>query len=71
MAKAVLLGLGALAVGAMLSNNRKVELNSGDRVVVQRPDGTYQIIKDDNVLLRQPARRSVPRTSTTDRREPR
>ena len=52
--KAVLLGLGALAVGAILSNNRKVELNSGDRVVLERPDGSYQIIKDDNALLRQP-----------------
>ncbi|MDW4548800.1 OmpA family protein [Defluviimonas sp. D31] len=52
--KAILLGLGAVAVGAMLSNNRKVELNSGDRVVVTRDDGSYQIIKDDNALLRQP-----------------
>ncbi|SPH17400.1 hypothetical protein DEA8626_00918 [Defluviimonas aquaemixtae] len=52
--KAVLLGLGAVAVGAILSNNRKVELNSGDRVVVSRADGTQQIIKDDNALLRQP-----------------
>ncbi len=62
--KAVLLGLGALAVGAILSNNRKVELNSGDRVVVQRPDGTYQIIKDDNALLRQPG--STVRTENFD-----
>ena len=62
--KAVLLGLGALAVGAMLSNNRKVELNSGDRVVVERPDGTYQIIKDDNALLRQPG--STVRTERFD-----
>jgi outer membrane protein OmpA-like peptidoglycan-associated protein len=62
--KAVLLGLGALAVGALLSNNRKVELNSGDRVVVQRPDGTYQIIKDDNALLRQPG--STVRTENFD-----
>lgn len=62
--KAVLLGLGALAVGAMISNNRKVELNSGDRVVVERPDGTYQIIKDDNALLRQPG--STVRTERFD-----
>lgn len=60
--KAVLLGLGAVAVGALLSNNRKVELNSGDRVVVTRGDGSYQIIKDDNALLRQPG--STVRTET-------
>ncbi|MCU9849778.1 OmpA family protein, partial [Defluviimonas sp. WL0024] len=60
--KAILLGLGAVAVGAMLSNNRKVELNSGDRVVVTRDDGSYQIIKDDNALLRQPG--STVRTET-------
>ena len=60
--KAVLLGLGAVAVGALLSNNRKVELNSGDRVVVTRDDGSYQIIKDDNALLRQPG--STVRTET-------
>ena len=60
--KAVLLGLGAVAVGAILSNNRKVELNSGDRVVVSRADGTQQIIKDDNALLRQPG--STLRTET-------
>ncbi|CAM5456427.1 Peptidoglycan-associated lipoprotein [Frigidibacter albus] len=52
--KVMLLGLGALAVGAVISNNRRVELNSGDRVVVQRPDGQYEVIKDDDVLLRQP-----------------
>jgi outer membrane protein OmpA-like peptidoglycan-associated protein len=62
--KVILLGLGALAVGAMISNNRKVELNSGDRVVVERPDGTYQIIKDDNALLRQPG--STVRTERFD-----
>ncbi|WP_413864021.1 OmpA family protein, partial [Albidovulum sp.] len=62
--KVVLFGLGALAVGAILSNNRRVELNSGDRVVVQQPDGSYRIIKDDNVLLRRPG--STVRTETFD-----
>ncbi len=62
--KVVLLGLGAIAVGAMLSNNRKVQLNSGDRVVVERPDGSYQVIKDDNALLRQPG--STVRTERFD-----
>ncbi|SEW35902.1 OmpA family protein [Aliiroseovarius sediminilitoris] len=55
--KAILLGLGAVAVGAILSNNREVALNSGDRVVVSREDGSYEIIKDDNALLRQPGTR--------------
>lgn len=62
--KAILLGLGAVAVGAMLSNNRRVELNSGDRVVLERPDGSYQIIKDDNALLRRPG--STVRTERFD-----
>ncbi len=52
--KALLVGLGAVAVGAILSNNRKVALNSGDRVVVTRDDGSYQVIKDDDTLIRQP-----------------
>jgi outer membrane protein OmpA-like peptidoglycan-associated protein len=62
--KAILLGLGAVAVGAILSNNRKVQINSGDRVVVERPDGSYQIIKDDNALLRRPG--STVRTERFD-----
>jgi outer membrane protein OmpA-like peptidoglycan-associated protein len=60
--KVLLLGLGAVAVGSMLSNNREVELNSGDRVVVKRDDGSYQVIKDDDTLLRQPG--STVRTET-------
>ncbi|MCK8464962.1 OmpA family protein [Aliiroseovarius sp. S1339] len=59
---AILLGLGAIAVGAILSNNREVTLNSGDRVVVTRDDGSLEIIKDDNALLRQPG--STVRTET-------
>ena len=55
--KALLIGLGAVAVGAIISNNRKVALNSGDRVVVTRDDGSYQVIKDDDTLLRQPGSR--------------
>jgi len=60
--KIALFGLGALAIGAILSNNRKVEQNSGDRVVVMRDDGSYQILKDDDALLRQPG--STVRTET-------
>ena len=54
LGKALLLGLGGVAVGAMLSNNRQVELSSPDRVVVTRADGSQQIIKDEVALLRQP-----------------
>jgi outer membrane protein OmpA-like peptidoglycan-associated protein len=59
--KLLLLGAGALVVGAILSNNRRVEMNSGDRVVVSR-DGYYELIKDDDALLRQPG--SKVRTET-------
>ncbi|WBL33714.1 OmpA family protein [Sinirhodobacter sp. HNIBRBA609] len=52
--KLAIVGLGALAVGAILNNGSEVAVNSGDRVVVQNPDGSYQVIKDDNALLRQP-----------------
>ncbi|SFG12980.1 OmpA family protein [Palleronia marisminoris] len=51
--KALLVGAGALAVGAIL-NNRRVVASSNDRVVVSGQDGGYQLIKDDNALLRQP-----------------
>ena len=51
----LLLGaLGALAVGVVLNNRSRVVSNSGDRVVVQRDDGNLQVLKDDDVLLRQP-----------------
>jgi outer membrane protein OmpA-like peptidoglycan-associated protein len=63
--KAGLLGLGALVVGAVLSQSNKaaaseqpaqqqVISNTGDRVVVQRSDGDYQVYKDDDALLRRP-----------------
>ncbi|MCX8510026.1 MAG: OmpA family protein, partial [Rhodobacteraceae bacterium] len=51
--KLLLLGAGALVVGAILSNNRRVEMNSGDRVVYSQ-GGQYYVIKDDDALLRQP-----------------
>ncbi|MDB6179961.1 OmpA family protein [Paracoccus fistulariae] len=54
LGKALLLGLGGVAVGAMLSNNRQVQLSTPDRVVVTRADGSQQIIKDEVALLRQP-----------------
>ncbi|MEC9199221.1 MAG: OmpA family protein [Pseudomonadota bacterium] len=52
--KAALAGLAALAVGAVLKNGSEVAVNSGDRVVLQDPDGSYRVIKDDGALLRQP-----------------
>ncbi len=54
LTKALLLGLGAVAVGSMLNNNRQVALSSPDRVVVTRADGSQEIIKDETALLRQP-----------------
>ena len=54
LTKALLLGLGGVAVGAMLNNNRQVELSTPDRVVVTRQDGSRQVIKDEVALLRQP-----------------
>ena len=60
--KVGLLALGALAIGAMINGNKQVVSNSGDRVVVRQPDGTYQVYKDDNALLREPG--STVRTET-------
>jgi outer membrane protein OmpA-like peptidoglycan-associated protein len=54
LAKALLLGLGAVAVGSMLTNNREVALSTPDRVVVTRADGSQEVIKDEVALLRQP-----------------
>ena len=51
--KVALLGLGAFAVGQLLKNGDRVVSNSGDRVVVEGSDG-YRVLKNDDVLLRQP-----------------
>ncbi|MFV0292974.1 MAG: OmpA family protein [Paracoccus sp. (in: a-proteobacteria)] len=53
LAKVALAGLGALAIGQMLGGEREVALNTGDRIVVTRTDGSQQVLKDDNALLRQ------------------
>lgn len=48
-------GLGVYAAGQILDNNRgQVALNTGDRVVVQAPDGSQQIWRDDDALLLRP-----------------
>jgi outer membrane protein OmpA-like peptidoglycan-associated protein len=52
--KALLVGLGAVAIGSILSNGDEVVSNSGDRVVLQGTDGQLRVLKDDDVLLRQP-----------------
>ncbi|WP_166461831.1 OmpA family protein [Paracoccus alkanivorans] len=54
LAKALLLGAGAVVVGSMLNNNREVTLSTPDRVVVTRADGSQEVIKDEVALLRQP-----------------
>ena len=60
--KVGLVALGALVIGAIINGNRQVVQNTGDRVVVRQPDGTYQIYKDDNALLREPG--STVKTET-------
>ena len=60
--KVGLIALGALAIGAIINGNRQVVENTGDRVVVRQPDGTYVVYKDDNALLREPG--STVRTET-------
>ncbi len=47
-------GLAAIAIGAIISGNRKVVNRADDRLVVLRPDGNYQVIRDDDTLLRRP-----------------
>jgi len=64
IAKLLLAGAAGMAVGKMLSNDRQVALNTGDRVVVSLPDGSQQVIKDDNALLYQPG--SNVRTESFD-----
>ena len=67
--KAGLIVLGALVVGAIIKSNReqreeetRVVSNTGDRVIVLRPDGTYQVLKDDDTIIRRPG--STVRTET-------
>ena len=73
--KVGLVVLGALVVGAIIKNDRRngavnegpvgdsrVVSNTGDRVIVLKPDGTYQVYKDDDTIIRQPG--STVRTET-------
>ncbi len=57
--------LGAVVIGQVLNSiqgKSTVVSNTGDRVVVQNPDGTYGLYKDDDAILRQPG--STVRTET-------
>ena len=58
---ALLLGLGAVAVGAVLRNGDRVVANTGDRVVVQGSQG-LAVYRNDDALLAQPG--AVARTET-------
>jgi outer membrane protein OmpA-like peptidoglycan-associated protein len=66
--KAGLVVLGALVVGSIIKSandgqeDRRVVSNTGDRVVMLLPDGSYQILKDDDAVIRQPG--STVRTET-------
>ncbi len=65
--KVGLFALGALAIGAIIKNandkqERQVVSNTGDRVVVLNPDGSYSVYKDDDTVLRRPG--STVRTET-------
>lgn len=50
--KALLLGLGAVVVGSVLKNGDRVVSNSGDRIVVEDPDGALRVLKDEDALIR-------------------
>jgi len=52
--KALLLGIGAVVVGSVLSNGDKIVSRSGDRVVVEDPNGDLRVLKDDDALIRRP-----------------
>ncbi|AZQ69756.1 OmpA family protein [Silicimonas algicola] len=52
--KALLIGLGAVAVGSILNNGDEVVSNSGDRIVLREPSGDLRVLKNDDALLRQP-----------------
>jgi outer membrane protein OmpA-like peptidoglycan-associated protein len=62
--KALLLGLGAAVVGSVLSSGERVVSNSGDRIVVEDPNGDLRVLKDDDALIRRPG--DEVRTETFD-----
>lgn len=54
IARLLLAGVGGYVLANVLANNGQVALATPDRLVVQQPDGSQRIIKDDNALLLQP-----------------
>ncbi len=60
--KVGLVALGALVIGAIINGNKQVVSNTGDRVVVRQDDGSYQVYKDDNSLLREPGAKVTTQT---------
>jgi outer membrane protein OmpA-like peptidoglycan-associated protein len=62
--RGLLVGLGAVAVGALLTNGNEVVANSGDRVVARDQRGQYVVYRDDDALLRQEG--ATVRTQTFD-----
>ncbi|EPX79223.1 OmpA family protein [Litoreibacter arenae] len=55
---------GIALLSQLVDNGADVVSNSGDRVVVRRDNGDYQVLKDDDVLIRRPG--SEVRTRTFD-----
>ncbi len=49
-----LIALGAVVVGSLLNNGNRVISNSGDRVIVQDPQGYYNVYHDDDAIIRRP-----------------
>jgi len=62
--RALALGIGAAVLGTILEQGSEVVSNTGDRVVVRQQDGDLRVIRDDDVLLRQPG--ADVRTETFD-----
>ena len=49
-------------VSTMGPGESRVVSNTGDRVIVLQPDGTYRVFKDDDTVIRRPG--STVRTET-------
>ena len=54
--------LGALAIGTILSNGRRVTAQTDDRVVLQDQYGNYSVLKNEDILVQTPG--SSVRTET-------
>jgi len=61
--KLLIVGVGAAALGELIDNSKIVQ-NTGDRVVLQRADGSLYVLRDDDMLLRRPGYEVATRTYT-------